>query len=165
MKFAHKIVVPAFTALLVAAPAHAVCDITSVKCWSDGKCNIDFRNKTGEASGSDKGTTLDQSSSAQTIQVKAMKNNGDKAGNKLKITAGAKSTMNIENKYDKNFDYIRVSSTNGITGSVSLTCATVKKVLAGSGSCKIFHGTKAGSANFYYLGYSCDGSAVVGPLD
>ena len=153
------------TSLALAYPAHAVCDITTVDCWSNGKCNIDFRNKTGEASGADKGTVLDQSSAAQTIKVKAKKNNGNTAGNTLSITAGAKSTMNVENKYDKNFDFIRVSSTNGVTSSVTLSCSTVKKVLAGSGSCKIFHGEDPATTNFYRLGYSCDGGSVVGPLD
>lgn len=152
-------------AILMPLSASAKCDITSVPCWSNGKCNIDFRNKTGDAAGADKGTALNQSSAAQTIKVKAKKDNGNTAGNTLTITAGAKNTMNVENKYDKNFDYIRVSSTNGITDGVTLSCATVIKVLQGSGSCKIFHGENPDSTQFFHLGYSCDGGSVVGPLN
>lgn len=165
MKTAIKSASLVMIGLLIAHPASAKCDITTLPCWSNGKCNIDFRNKTGEASGADKGTSLDQTSAAQTIKVKAVQSDGDTAGNKLSITAGAKNTMNMENKYDKNFETVRVSSTNGITSGVSLSCSVVKKVLAGSGSCKIFHGEKAGSSNTFYLGYSCDGSSVVGPLN
>ena len=146
----------------LAAPAHA-CDITGLDCWNGGKCNIQFKNHTGDATGDAGGTPISQSSAAQTIKIKALKPNGDKAGNQLTITAGAKNTMNMENKYDKGFEKIRVSSTNGITDGFDLFCNTVKSILDGNGTCKIFHGSTSQSSNTFVLGYSCDGGNVDGP--
>ncbi|MEL6859371.1 MAG: hypothetical protein AAFO74_13370, partial [Pseudomonadota bacterium] len=63
-------------ATAMAAPgASAECDISETKCAvNGGKCNIKFRNKTGDSGGSDGSSNLDQRSSAQTIQVKAVDN-------------------------------------------------------------------------------------------
>ncbi|MEM9375534.1 MAG: hypothetical protein AAGA72_04890 [Pseudomonadota bacterium] len=84
---------------MTGAPAAAQCDISQTKCAiNNGKCNIQFKNRTSDTGGSDGSSNIDQSSSAQTIVVKARKANGDKAGNKLQIVAGAKKTMNIEKK-------------------------------------------------------------------
>lgn len=146
----------------IAAPAFA-CDITQLDCWDSGKCNIEFKNHTGDASGDASGTPISQSSAAQTIKVKAMTSGGDKVGNQLTITSSAKNTMNIENKYEKGFDKIRVSSTNGITEGFDLSCSMVKAILDGNGTCKVFHGTTSQSSNTYVLGYSCDGGDVDGP--
>jgi len=143
-------------------PASA-CDITSLSCWADGKCNIQFKNHTGEANGDGSGTSISQVSAAQTIKVKAEKSDGSKAGNKLTIAVNASNTMNMENKYKKKFSTIQVSSTNSITDGFSMTCNTVKKILNGNGSCKIFHGTTADSSNTFVLGYNCDGGKVRGP--
>ncbi len=146
----------------LSAPAFA-CDITQLDCWDGGKCNIQFKNHTGDASGDAGGTPIKQSSAAQTIKVKAVKSTGDKAGNQLTITSGAKNTMNMENKYEKGFEKIKVTSTNGITEGFDLSCSTVKKIIDGNGTCKVFHGTTSQSDNTYVLGYSCDGGNVDGP--
>ena len=144
------------------APGFA-CDITDLPCWDGGKCNIQFKNRTGNASGDASGTTINQSSAAQTIKVKAVKSNGDKAGNKLSIDVNASKTMNMEKKYKKNFSTIKVSTTNGVTLGFALNCKAVKNILRGNGTCKVFHGTTAESSNTYVLGYSCDGGSVDGP--
>ncbi|MEO1306257.1 MAG: hypothetical protein AAFV37_14895 [Pseudomonadota bacterium] len=140
-----------------------VCDITTEQCWNDGKCNIKFKNKTGESSGSAKNTGVDQSSKAQTITIKAARENGDAAGNKLTITAGASKTMNVENKYKKDFHHIRIKS-GGTDESVSLKCGEIKKVLRGNGNCNITRGYR-GETNgdgYYTLAYSCDNTKVAG---
>ena len=152
----------AFGIYAIVRPAYA-CDITPLDCWDDGKCNIQFKNHTGDASGDASGTPISQSSAAQTIKVKALNSNGDKAGNQLTVSVGKKNTMNMENKYDKGFASIEVSSTNGITEGFDLNCNTVKAILDGNGTCKVFHGTTAKSDNTYVLGYSCDGGKVDGP--
>lgn len=148
--------------ILTAAPA-AACDITQLPCWDNGKCNIQFKNHTGDASGDSGKTSIDQTSSATTIEVKALKN-GDKVGNKLTISAGAKNTMNIENKYEKGFDSIKVNAKNNAADSFTMSCGVVKAVLDGNGTCKVFHGETGESSNLYVLGYKCDGGDVYGPL-
>ena len=66
-------------ATALAAPvASATCDITQTKCWiNGGKCNIQFKNRTGDSGGSDGTSNLDQTSSAQTITVKAKDSSND----------------------------------------------------------------------------------------
>ena len=149
--------------ILFAAPAFAdVCDITTEKCWDGGKCNIKFKNHTGEGGGDAAGLELDQSSLAQTIKVQAVKDNGDSAGNTLSIAAGASNTMNIENKYEKNFDRIRIKSGTA-DKSVSMKCGDVKAVLRGNGNCNIIRGRSKDTDIDYTLAYSCDNGEVVGP--
>ena len=147
--------------------ASAECDISQTKCaLNDGKCNIKFRNQTGIAGGSDGGTKLEQTSSAQIIRVKAAKENGKPAGNVLTIEAGTSKSLNLDKKAKKNFDRIRISSpTLASVEGVTITCAQVQQILDGSGTCKIFNGVPAyGSEKFdYQLGFSCDGSNVTGP--
>jgi len=150
-------------AMFAASEPAFACDITGLDCWDDGKCNIHFKNHTGDASGDASGTPINQSSAAQTIKVKAQKSNGDKVGNQLTITSSAKNTMNMENKYDEGFDHIKVSSTNGVTEGFSLSCSNVKAILDGNGTCKVFHGSTSKSSNTFVLGYSCDGGNVDGP--
>lgn len=84
----------------ISAPvASAACDISQTKCaLNGGKCNIKFRNRTADNQGSGGPTDLNQRSYAMTIKVKALKANGDTAGNVLTIDAGASKTMNIEKK-------------------------------------------------------------------
>ncbi len=150
-----------------AAPvASAQCDISQTKCaLNDGKCNIKFINETG-LNGKDRGTNLNRSSSAQTIRVKAVKANGNTAGNALSIDAGASKTLNLDKKANKNFDRIRVSSPamNSVSGS-TISCASVQAILNGNGTCKIFHGAPPfGEENVeYQLGYRCDSGSVSGP--
>ena len=156
-------------AALAAPVASATCDISDTKCALDGsKCNIHFKNRTGDTGGSDGSSNISQTSSAQTVVVKARKDNGDKAGNKLTIVAGAKNTMNFNKKADKNFEDVLISSQayGGAVKSVAMSCEDVKAVLNGNGTCKIFHGQKAKSATVkFFLGYQCDSGNVGGPTD
>ena len=153
--------------LLVAPVASATCDISQTKCAvNGGKCNIKFRNQTGISSGSGGGTYLKQTGSAQTVKVKAVKDNGNNAGNSLTINAGASNTMNLDKKAKKNFTKIRITSpAMARVAGVTMSCADVQAVLDGSGTCKIFHGEPAyGAESFEYaLGYNCDGGNVSGP--
>ena len=154
------------TALMAANASAEGCDISQTKCaLNGGKCNIKFINQTGLL-GKDGGTNLNRTSSAQTIRVKAVKTNGNTAGNALSIDAGASKTMNLDKKANKQFDRIRVSSPamNSVAGS-TISCASVQAVLNGNGTCKIFHGTPPyGEENLeYQLGYRCDGGSVTGP--
>lgn len=151
-----------------AAPASAqACDISDTKCAvNGGKCNIKFRNRTGDSGGSDGSTNLNQRSSAQTVIVKARKSNGNKAGNKLQIPADTSKTMNIEKKANKDFDNIQISSQDfgSFVGKVTMPCADVKAVLNGNGTRKVFHGQRQESKGEYsfYLGYQCDSGRVGG---
>ncbi len=156
-------------AVFMAPTAAANCNISQTKCaLNGGKCNIHFRNKTGDVSGSDGGTSANQSSSAQTIIVKAKDDSSDRVGNKLQIVAGAKKTMNITKKDNKKngFSTISIASqdfSKGVKGA-DMSCEDIQAVLNGSGSCKIFHGVITGNARFdFTLGYSCDGGSVSGP--
>ena len=158
----------ALAAISVSPSAFAACDITQTKCWlNDGNCNIEFKNKTGDTGGSDGSSNLSQTSSAQTITVKARKSDKDKAGNKLTITAGASNTMNIEKKAKKDFADIQLMpSVKGVNSTV-MSCDHVQAVLDGNGTCKVFHGysTNSATSSDRYLGYQCDGGNVGGPDD
>ena len=121
--------------LLTAPAASAACDISDTKCAvNGGKCNIKFRNKTGDSGGSDGSSGLNQTSSAQTVLVKAIDENGNRLGNKLQIIAGA-----------------------------TMSCEHIKAVLNGNGVCKVFHGVLSGTATHFSIGYQCDGGNVGGP--
>lgn len=156
------------TAMLASTPAAlAQCDISQTRCAvNGGKCNIKFRNRTGISNGSDGGTSLKQSSSAQTVQVKARKANKEKAGNKLSIVAGTSGTMNFDKKAKKSFEDVQLSSAD-ITQvkPVIMSCEDVRAVLNGNGTCKVFHGEDSSSGLdwTFYLGYQCDGGNVAGP--
>nr|WP_070960705.1 hypothetical protein [Hyphomonas sp. Mor2] len=155
--------------IALAPTASATCDITQTKCWiNDGKCNIKFKNKTGDSGGSDGTSNLNQTSSAQTITVKAKDSSNDKTGNKLNILAGASKTMNIEKKAKKDFDYIMLESADfGSVRSSKISCEEILEVLDGNGTCKAFHGavTNSAGAIAWYIGYQCDGGNVGGPND
>ncbi len=160
------------TALTFATPVVSaqVCDISQTKCaLNDGKCNIKFKNRTGDSGGSEGSSNINQRSNAMTILVKARKGNGDKAGNKLQIPAGTSKTMNIDKKANKDFADIRAESqdfSNPIT-AVIIPCEDVQAILDGNGTCKIFHGIKAKNTGkkTRYLGYQCDSGNVGGPND
>ena len=163
----------ACVSLLIAAPtASAACDISQTKCAvNGGKCNIHFKNRTGDSDGSDGSSNIEQTSAAQTVIVKARKDRrGESAtvGNKLSITAGASKTMNLDKKAKKDFHDIRIySKDHGGTRSTVISCDEIKAVLNGNGRCKIFHGVRVNknpNVNFY-LGYQCDGGKVGGPKD
>lgn len=151
----------------LAPAAFASCDISQTKCaLNGGKCNIQFKNKTGVHKGLSRGTNLKQMSLTQTIKVKALKENGHSAGNSLTIAADASKTMNVDKKANKNFAKIRIASPNMETvKSVTMSCEDVKAVLNGNGTCKVFYGYSLYRDNAfeYDLGYNCDGGNVVGP--
>ena len=153
---------------LAAPVASATCDISDTKCAvNGGKCNIKFKNRTGDTGGSDGSSNIDQTSSAQTVVVKARKDSGDKAGNKMTILAGASGTMNFDKKAKKNFDNVQVLSeaNSGVVSAVKISCRDIKTVLDGNGTCKIFHGKKGTITGArFYLGYQCDGGNVGGPM-
>jgi len=152
----------------LAPAAFASCDISETKCAvNGGKCNIKFRNVTGADGGSDAGTNLTQKPSAQTIKVKALKENGDKAGNALTINSPGNKTMNVDKKAHKSFAKIRITSPALATiEGITMGCDEVKKVLNGNGTCKNFNGND--SSGFavpdYKLGFSCDGGKVTGSI-
>ena len=158
----------ALLALGVMTPsAMAACDISNTDCAKNGgKCNIKFKNQTGLSSGSSKSTSLSQESSAHTIRVKALKDDGKSAGNSLTINAGASNTMNMDKKANKNFAKIRISS-EGMSGvqSVSMGCGDVRTILNGSGVCKVFYGSTrdSGGGRLDQLGYDCAGGSAVKP--
>ncbi|MEL7539765.1 MAG: hypothetical protein AAGJ51_02585 [Pseudomonadota bacterium] len=166
MKLAQTCASLALVCTTLTPSAFAACDISQTKCWiNGGKCNIQFKNKTAESGGSSGGTSLEQASLAQTIQVKARKANGNTAGNKLTINSGASSTMNIENKVKKDFDNIRISSktSSETVADTNMTCAQIKAVLNGNGTCKVFNGFEKSGFVAYRLGFQCDGGNVAGP--
>ncbi|GAB5456711.1 MAG: hypothetical protein Hens2KO_29400 [Henriciella sp.] len=148
--------------------AFAACDISQTKCaLNGGKCNIQFKNKTGDAGGSDGGTSVQQTSSAQTIVVKAKDDATDRVGNRLKIPAGAKKTMNMDKKAGKKGGFATISIASqdfnvGVAGA-DMSCEDIKAVLNGNGTCKIFHGMKKGAGIDFRLGFQCDGGNVAGP--
>ena len=153
----------------IAAPtANAACNISDTKCAvNGGKCNIQFKNKTGDAAGSDGGTSVQQTSSAQTIVVKAKDKWDERVGNRLKIPAGAKKTMNMEKKAGKKRGFATISIASqdfdfAVAGA-DMSCDDIKAVLNGNGTCKIFHGMKKGGGMDVRLGFKCDGGNVAGP--
>lgn len=140
-----------------ASASASVCDISDLPCWDGGKCNIKFKNHTGKASGSGN-SQIAQISSAMTIRVTARKENGDKKGNALSITAGASKTMNLEKK--TNFSKIKVTA--GIAGihPAVMHCRAIRSVLKGNGTCNIMNGTSPETGST--LGYSCANNTVIG---
>lgn len=152
-----------FASICITPPAIAVCDISKTRCMAnDGKCNIKFRNRTGESGGSDGHSLLNQSSLAMNIKVSARDQHGNKIGNKLIISAAASKSMNIEKKANKGFHHIRISPVSEPdVQAVSMSCDDINYVLDGNGSCKIFHGVR--SSHGGALGYQCDGGNVRAP--
>ena len=145
---------------LTAPTASADCDITTTKCHqNDGKCNIKFRNQTGVLSGSN-ATSIDRQASAQIIRVKAVKDNDKAAGNILNIEAGTSKTMNIDKKYNKGFAKIRISSPTLTVTGITMSCAHIKTVLNGDGTCRVIAGKAGGGGQ---LGYQCQGGEVANP--
>jgi hypothetical protein len=161
--FIHSVLLAGLISLVVpvAVSAAAVCDITDLPCWGKGsKCNIKFSNNTGKASGSGGGTGYRQYSAAATTKVKAVKENGNRAGkNSLEILAGATGTLNLDKK--SNFNGINiVATTIDGTPEVTLTCEQVRQVLAGSGKCKLFITGSSGK-----MAFNCDRANVTGKGD
>ena len=153
---------------LAAPVASATCDISDTTCALDGsKCNIKFRNKTGDSGGSDGSSGLNQTSSAQTVLVKAIDESGNRLGNKLQIIAGASKTMNVEKKAKSHsgFNAIRLTSKDysGAVDGATMSCEDIKAVLNGNGVCKVFHGVLSGTATHFSIGYQCYSGNVGGP--
>jgi len=160
-----------FASLAISAPAFAqtrsVCDISETKCVvNGGKCNIHFRNRTGDSGGSDGSSKLEQSSAAQAVQVKAIDKGGNRVGNKLVLQVNEKKTMNIDKKAKKNFAEIRIKSDNapGMYAGSEISCEEIIQILNGNGNCKLFQGTRKGGGQVQgTIGYQCDGGNVGGP--
>lgn len=161
------------TALAFAAPpAFAqfrgeTCDISSAKCAMNGKkCNIHFRNRTGDSGGSDGSSRLNQESAAQAVQVKAINEKGKRVGNQLVLQVNEKKTMNISKKANKDFAAIRIRSDNapGLYEGSVISCEEIIQILDGNGRCKLFQGKeKVYGETYRYIGYQCDGGNVGGP--
>lgn len=157
-------------ALSVTVPsANAACDISQTKCaLNGGKCNIHFKNKTGDTHGSDRSSSLKQLPFAQTVIVKARTEAEKKIGNKLTITAGASKTMNVDKKSKKDFQDIRIYSKDFAkkpVRSIILRCEDIKAILNGNGTCKVFYGSRTQDLLIfkYGLGYQCNGGKIGGP--
>lgn len=154
---------------VIVPSASAVCDISQTKCaLNGGKCNIHFKNKTGNTHGSDRGSSLRQLPFAQTVIVKARTADEKKIGNKLTITAGASKTMNVDKKSKKDFQDIRIYSKDFAkkpVRSVVIPCEDIKAILNGNGTCKVFYGSRTQDLLIfkYGLGYQCDGGKIGGP--
>ena len=154
-------------ALFAATPvASAQRDISQTKCTvNSGKCNIKFKNKTGNPNGSDGSSNIDQRSSAQTVVVTARKANKNKAANKLKIVAGASKSMNLDKKAKKEFQNIKIASQDLPVSPPQMSCEDVRAVLDGNGTCKILHAACTRNTNLVFvLGDQCDGGSVSGPV-
>ena len=153
--------------LLAAPAATAQCDISETECALNGKkCNIHFKNRTGDTGGSDGSSSLNQNSAAQAVSVKAVDEHNNKVGNKLVIQAWDKKTMNISKRAKKGFDGIRITSDNApvMYNGSKIKCADIVETLNGTGICKLFHGTrKRGGEIEGIIGYQCDGGDVGGP--
>ena len=146
----------------VSMSAAAQCDITSLPCWDGGKCNIKFKNHTGEGTGHST-DELSQTSSAMNIQIRAIDSAGNKVGNSFKISAGASKTMNLDKKYNKGFNAIQlIPVANSVPDRATMSCSAVKNVLLGNGNCNVYFGYRKGEAGSS-LGYSCDNGNVEGP--
>ena len=155
------------TSFLAAPIASADCDISAATCAQKGKkCNIHFKNRTGDTGGSDGSSSLNQNSAAQAVSVKAVDEHNDKVGNKLIIQAWDKKTMNISKRAKKGFDGIRITSDNApvMYDGSKIKCDDIIETLNGTGICKLFHGTrKRGGQVQGIIGYQCDGGDVGGP--
>ena len=149
------------------AQSRSVCDISQAKCVVNGtKCNIHFRNRTGDSGGSDGSSKLEQSSAAQAVQVKAIDKGGNRVVNKLVLQVNEKKTMNISKKARKDFAEIRIKSDNapGMYAGSEISCAEIIQILDGNGSCKLFQGArKSGEQVQGTIGYQCDSGNVGGP--
>ena len=167
----HNVVIASTIFLMVgafAAPmASADCDLSGATCAQTGKkCNIHFKNRTGDTGGSDGSSSLNQNSAAQAVSVKAVDEHNNKVGNKLVIQAWDKKTMNISKRAKKGFDGIRITSDNApvMYNGSKIKCADIVETLNGTGICKLFHGTrKRGGEIEGIIGYQCDGGDVGGP--
>lgn len=157
----------AFALGTTAPAANAECDISQTECALNGKkCNIHFKNRTGDTGGSDGSSSLNQNSAAQAVSVKAVDEHNDKVGNKLIIQAWDKKTMNISKRAKKGFDGIRITSDNApvMYNGSKIKCDDIVETLNGTGICKLFHGTrKQGGQVEGIIGYQCDGGDVGGP--
>jgi len=155
----------------IAQAAADACDISTLACKDKGnKCNIRFRNLTGEGSGSGGGTKFNQASAAETIYITAIQDDGSKAGsNRISIDDLQDKTMNLDKKTD--FAYIRIQARTkagafGGDNDIKMGCGDIKATLEGNGVCKVFIHEKdeLSQQGFkvptYNLVYTCDGQNV-----
>ncbi len=161
-------VAAAVTALLSSSAIAAIdiplCDITNLPCLTPGKkCNIKFRNHTGEGSGSG-GSTYNQVSRARTIHIRVRGTDGRKLGNQISITAGGKKTMDVGLRESDGIGNItirvgKIGELSDESMTIAWSCQELKYVLNGKGNCKVFVFKKHGK---YNAAYSCNGSSIKG---
>ncbi len=143
------------------------CNIKGLDCWGSGsKCNIQFKNNTGESSGSG-GSLYNQKSFAVTIKVHGILN-GSKTGNKLEILAGDAKHKNLDNLVKKEgFDSIEIEQTSASSlldyqrNKVKRKCVDIKKTLNGNGTCKVLSEKFEGSS--YGIAVTCNQKTVWRP--
>ena len=155
----------AFLLMALMAPvAFAKCDITGLDCKGEGKkCNIKFKNLTGEGSGAGGGTGYKQVTLAANLKVTARAGDGSMQGNIFEITAGASKTVNLDNKKFSQIKIHRETGRGMMTGNETtyLTCDHITSILNGNGSCKVFVGQTHGRKHTVA---KCDGGNVIVPL-
>ena len=146
--------------LFAAQATFAACDLTDLPCWgSNSKCNIKFRNKTGEGSGAGGGTPWNQMSWAGKIRVVAKDSKDNRIGNTLTIDAGASKTINLDKKSGfAHIDVTMVMVGGGTDSRILMSCKPIRAVLQRDDSCKVFYTTSGD----YRLAYNCGGGDVVG---
>ncbi len=136
------------------AASASACEITDLACWGAGtKCNIKFKNNTGDASG---GGISHQKSLAATIRVLAIKTDGTRAGsNTLTILDKASGTLNLDKKAD--FSDVEVYVSSGqFPGRMKIPCGEVRQILTADKACKIFVVEHNHDGQlFAYLAYNC----------
>ncbi len=161
-------VAAAVTALLSSSATAAIslpqCDITNLPCLTPGKkCNIKFRNQTGEASGSG-GNVYNQVSRARTIHIRVRGTDDGQLGSQMNITAGGKKTMDVGLRESDGIGNItirvgKIAELSDEAMVITMSCAEIKYVLKGKGNCKVFVFKKHSK---YNAAYSCNGSSIKG---
>ena len=100
--------------------------------------------------------------------VKALTEAEKKIGNKLTITAGASTAMDVDKKSKKDLQDVGIYSKDFAkkpVRSVILRCDEIKAILNSNGTCKIFYRSRTQDLLIfkYSLGYQCDGGKSGGP--
>lgn len=141
------------------------CDISGLSCFTPGKkCNIKFRNHTGEGSGSG-GSQYNQVSAARTVVVSIRGTDGSRLGSKKEILAGDSKTVDVGMKQSEGIGEIRIRAKTDKAWSgdesvkVAMGCKKIKDILNGEGNCKIFMYKESGDTN---VAYSCNGGSIMG---
>ena len=132
-------------------------------CWESGsKCNIHFRNQTGENSGNGN-EHYNQITAVKTVRVAALDYKRLAIGNAKKILAPQSATLNLEKKKGFGSIHIKVLENDfALKEEVYMPCSDVLATLRGNGTCSVFiHGTTAFPEKLA-VAYNCDGGNVRG---